>query len=195
MHQNLSFWAQKSKNNLGRGTANTPHPSTGGEGTPPPYTAPLSAPRSSRSPWFVPLLFKPWIRPWLQLRVLVPCGVQDTRNLARLQLSICRHTENTWQNILTSCSQRNIHLNTQWATSKTSLLAISRTAEDKQIQYNDEDVSGQPPHHLGVKGYIHPLTIPPIQSDFYNIRRTSVLSRWSNCMELSTVRHSSQIRN
>ena len=59
MHQNLPFRAQKSKNKFfGEDIATSPHPSQVERGTLPPHIPPspsaLSAPCSSRSPWFAP---------------------------------------------------------------------------------------------------------------------------------------------
>ena len=48
MHQNMPFWAQKSKNFLGRGLGAQPPPPVG-RGTPPPHTLPPSAPSAPRS--------------------------------------------------------------------------------------------------------------------------------------------------
>jgi len=69
MHRNLSSRAQKSKKNF-----LVIAPPFYWKGDTPPHTlsVPL-VPRSLRLPWFVPLIFKPWIRPREQVCHIISC--------------------------------------------------------------------------------------------------------------------------
>ena len=67
MHQNLPFWAQKSKTIWGGGIATSPDPLLVGRGTPA-HTPPLGLRRlvPHTRHGSSPSLFKPWIRPWTE---------------------------------------------------------------------------------------------------------------------------------